>query len=160
MTEKLPELKRTSWIILLTCVVLFLLSLFFWIKNFPGIRRCFIFKSSDSDIMRIENRFEPMFPISGKIQNYIDELLVGPVSEHCTPVFSKGTTLKDCFVRGSKLYVNLSSDLLKTDAYNTDFKAQINVFKLNIMANFRYIKEIEVFIDGKVPFEKENNLLK
>ncbi|MBQ5998507.1 MAG: GerMN domain-containing protein [Treponema sp.] len=153
MTERLPELKKTSWIILLTGTLIFAISLFFWIIDFPGVRRAFVFKSSDSEILRIENRFEPLFPAQGKIRNYIDELLVGPLSEHCCTVFAKRTKVLYCFQRDQILYVNLSADLLAADAENTDFKAQIELFKKNVMLNFPEIKKIELFIDGKVPFE-------
>ena len=156
MIEKIPEFKRTSWIIFCACSLIFLLSLFFWILNFPGIRRSFVYKSSNSDVLKIENRFESIFPVSGKINNYIDELLTGPISEHCCPVFAKGTRLKNCYLRDSKLYVNLSADVLKADAYNTDFREQIDLLKKNIFNNFKNIKEIEVFFYGKLPFEYLN----
>ena len=58
--------------------------------------------------------------------------MTGPVSEHCCPVFAKGTRLKNCYLRDSKLYVNLSADVLKADAYNTDFREQIDLLKKNI----------------------------
>jgi len=155
MTERLPELKKTSWMILFAGTLIFAISLFFWIIDFPGVRRTFIFKSSDSEILRVENRFEPIFPVQGKIRNYIDELLVGPLSEHCCSVFAKGTKVLSCFQRDQTLFVNLSPELLASDAENTDFKAQIGLFKMNVMHNFPEIKKIELFIDGKVPFEKK-----
>ncbi|MBQ1627565.1 MAG: GerMN domain-containing protein [Treponema sp.] len=155
MTERLPELKKTSWMILFAGTLIFAISLFFWIIDFPGVRRTFIFKSSDSEILRVENRFEPIFPVQGKIRNYIDELLVGPLSEHCCSVFAKGTKVLSCFQRDQTLFVNLSPELLASDAENTDFKAQIELFKMNVMHNFPEIKKIELFIDGKVPFEKK-----
>ena len=95
------------------------------------------------------------FPVHGKIRNYIDELLVGPLSEHCCSVFAKGTKVLSCFQRDQTLFVNLSPELLASDAENTDFKAQIELFKMNVMHNFPEIKKIELFIDGKVPFEKK-----
>lgn len=155
MTERLPELKKTSWMILFAGTLIFAISLFFWIIDFPGVRRTFIFKSSDSEILRVENRFEPIFPVQGKVRNYIDELLVGPLSEHCCSVFAKGTKVLSCFQRDQTLFVNLSPELLASDAENTDFKAQIELFKMNVMHNFPEIKKIELFIDGKVPFEKK-----
>lgn len=155
MTEKLPELKKTSWIILIAGLLLFVISFTFWIFDFPGVRRTFIFKSSDSEVLRVENRFEPVFPAQGKIRCYIDELLVGPLSEHCRTVFAKGTRVEYCFQRGQKLYVNLSADLLSVTDENTDFAGQIELFKKNIHLNFPEIKDIEVYIAGKLPYESQ-----
>ena len=112
-----------------------------------------MFVSSDSELLRIENRFEPLKPAQGSIRNYVDELLLGPVSEHCRPVFAKGTRCISCFRRRDTLYVNLSEDLLRADAFHTDFAADIDLFKRNIFNNFRYIKKIELFVNGRVPFE-------
>ena len=37
-----------------------------------------------------------------------------------------------------------------------DFKDfAFELFKKNIKHNFRYIKEVVLFVDGKIPFEKE-----
>lgn len=154
MTEKLPKLKNTSWVILLVLAVFLVSSVFIFIKDFPGLRRSFIFRSSEGEGLRIENRFEPVFPQQGRVQNYIDELLLGPVSEHCMPVFAKGTKVIYCLQNGSKLTVNLSRDFLGADAVNTDFRAQIELFKLNVKKNFPGIKEVELFVDGRIPFEK------
>lgn len=153
MTEKLPKLKNSSWIILLLILFFFAFSMFFFIKDFPGMRRSFVFRSSEGTGLRIENRFEPVFPPQGRVRNYIDELLLGPISEHCMPVFAKGTKVIYCIQNGSKLTVNLSRDLLTADAFNTDFREQIELFKLNVTKNFPGIKKIELFVDGKVPFE-------
>ena len=69
------------------------------------------------------------------------------------PVFAKGTKVIYCIQNGSELTVNLSRDLLTADAFNTDFREQIELFKLNVTKNFPGIKKIELFVDGKVPFE-------
>ncbi len=160
MTDKLPKLKNTSWIILLIIVFFLSLSMFFFIKDFSGVRRTFVFHSTEGGNLKIENRFEPVFPAQGKVRNYIDELLLGPISEHCKPVFEKGTKVDYMILEGSKLTVNLSKELLTADAFSTDFKSQIELFKLNIKKNFHGIKNIEIYIDKKIPFESisEKNL--
>ena len=89
------------------------------------------------------------------IQNYIDELLLGPVSEHCTPVFEKGTKVLSCFKKDNVLYINLSDDVLKADSQTTDFRKQIDLFEKNVFRNFGSINKIELFIDGKTAFDAD-----
>ena len=155
MKIEAPKLKRTSYAILIVILASLLISLAVWLVKFPGIRRSFTYKSSDSDKYRIEYRYLPVKPVQGPIQNYIDELLLGPVSEHCTPVFEQGTKVLSCFKKENVLYVNLSKDLLSADSQTTDFRKQIELFERNVFRNFGTINKIELFIDGKTAFDAD-----
>lgn len=128
-------------------------SLLAYILNFPGSRRVFIFRSSDSDRLSIEKRYLKGVPESQKISNYVDELLLGPVSEHCVPVFALGTRNISCFEREGTVYVNLSNDMLKGTGKLSDFKYSLSLLEKNIMTNFPSVKVVEVFIDGHKPYE-------
>ncbi len=149
---KIPKLEKSSYFILAFIFLYFFVSLMVWIVKFPGIRRTFIFQSSDSQKFRIETRYAPVNPPQGKYHYYIDELLLGPISEHCKEIFQSGTKVLGCSKKNDTLYVNLSKELLQADAFETDFKAQIELFKLNITRNFSNIKKVEIFIDGTTPF--------
>ncbi|MBQ5472426.1 MAG: GerMN domain-containing protein [Treponema sp.] len=155
MKIEAPKLKRTSYAILLVILASMLISLVAWFIKFPGIRRSFVYQSSDSDKYRVEYRYLPAKPVQGPIQNYIDELLLGPVSEHCTPVFEKGTKVLSCFKKDNVLYINLSDDVLKADSQTTDFRKQIDLFEKNVFRNFGSINKIELFIDGKTAFDAD-----
>lgn len=155
MKIEAPKLKRTSYAILLIILASLLISLAIWFVKFPGIRRSFTYKSSDSDKYRIEYRYLPAKPVQGPIQNYIDELLLGPISEHCTPVFEKGTKVLSCFKKENVLYINLSDDLIRADSQTTDFRKQIDLFEKNVFRNFGTINKIELFIDGKTAFDAD-----
>lgn len=128
-------------------------SFMFWLIKFPGGKAVFIYESADKKTLSVERRFYKGKPSVSKIQTYVDELLLGPVSERCKPIFAQGTKALSCFERGNVLYVNLSSDLLKADEKETDFRKQINLFEKNIRSNFPLIREINLFIDGNAPFE-------
>lgn len=88
---KIPKLEKSSYFILAFLFLYFFVSFMVWIVKFPGIRRTFVFQASDSGRQRLETRYEPVNPPQGKYHYYIDELLLGPISEHCQGIFQKGT---------------------------------------------------------------------
>lgn len=152
MKVSVPKLEKSSYFILSFIFLFFFISLMIWVARFPGIRRSFIFQASDSDKIRIETRYVPINPPQGKVQYFIDELLLGAVSEHCSPVCASGTKVISCFQREGTLYLDLSKEFLRDDAYQADFRKQLDLIRLNIQKNFPGIKNIEIFIDGKTPF--------
>lgn len=155
MKIAVPKLEKSSYIILAFIFLFFFVSLMVWVAKFPGIRRTFIFHASDSDKYRIETRYVPINTAQSKYQYYIDELLLGPVSEHCSPIFCKGTRVISCFVKDSVLYVNLTDDIFRADAFTADFRSDIDLFKMNVLNNFSNIKQIELFIEGVRPYEEK-----
>ena len=152
MKVSVPKLERSSYFILSFLFLFFFISLMAWLAVFPGIRRTFIFNSSDSSKLRLETRYVPIHPEQGKYQFFIDELLLGPVSEHCSGIFASGTRVKRCFRRDDTLFVDFSKELLQADAFSADFEAQFALFKMNVLKNFPEIKNVEIFIDGTTPF--------
>lgn len=152
MKIAVPKLEKSSYIILVFIFLFFFVSLMVWVARFPGIRRTFIFHASDSDKYRIETRYVPINTPVNKYEYYIQELLLGPVSEHCSPVFYTETRVLSCFLKDSVLYVNLSEDMMKADAFNTDFQSDIDLFKRNVIKNFPKVKQIELFIGGVKPY--------
>ena len=149
---KIPKLEKSSYFILAFIFLYFFVSLMIWIVKFPGIRRTFIFQASDSEKFRLETRYEPVNPPQGKYHYYINELLLGPISEHCKGIFQKGTKVLSCSKKNDTLYVNLSKEMLQANALDTEFKSQIELFKTNITRNFPNIRKVEIFIDGTTPF--------
>ena len=153
MKVKNYSINLKNFILILILFVLALFSFIFWKVSDYGTRRVFIFESSDSKTLCIENRFVKGESSASKYQMYIDELLLGPISEHCKPVFSTETKVLSCFEREGTLFVDLSSDLVKVNASSGDFKDKIELFRKNILSNFTSLKKVEVFIQGNVPFE-------
>lgn len=153
MKIKIPQLKKFSYIIIIIILFSLFLSFLFWTVNFPGIRRIFIYQSTDSDSYSMEYRYLSLFPENGKIRNYVDELLLGPISEHCKPIFVLGTKVVSCFERDSLLYLDLSASIFNDVDKKVNFEKQIKLLKRNILKNFKNIKDIEIFIDGEPVFE-------
>ncbi len=152
---KIPKLEKSSYYILTFLFLFFFISMIAWIVKFPGVRRSFVFKASDSKKFRLETRFVPVITPQNKYCYYINELLEGPISEHCTKIFASGTTLINCFKKGDTLFVTLSKEVFHSDASTTDYNFQIELFKKNIYKNFPNIKNIELFIEGTSQFQAE-----
>lgn len=155
MKIKIQHLTIYSYILLTVIVLSAAVSFVVWTIRFPGIRRTFVYESTSSDSYSIESRYLVSNPEQGKIRNYIDELLLGPISEHCRPIFADGTRVLSCFRRNSVLYVELSDDFLHDDPEKTDFKKKLELFKRNIIRNFPGIKKVVVFAGGNELFAND-----
>lgn len=146
------RLSKTSKII---CAVsfAFLISLAVFICSNKGVRRVFYFPQFDGMHNASEVRNLPSKPVQGKVALFVDELLLGPETERCRPLFSPGTHAEFCFVRGNTAYIGLSKDVLYENAPATHIKQGTELFRKNILKNFAYIKSVELFVDGKPVFE-------
>lgn len=152
MKIKIPRLRIHSYILLAVIALSATVSFIVWAVHFPGVRRTFVYESAASGSYSIESRYLVSDPEQGKIRNYIDELLLGPISEHCRPIFADGTRVLSCFRRNSVLYVEISDDFLLDDAEKTDFRKKCGLFKKNIIRNFPGIKQVVVFAGGNELF--------
>ena len=112
-------------------------------------RRTFSFPIIGSDELAYEVRYLPRHPVQGDICLYIDELLLGPQTQRACPLFSAGTKNDFCFMRDKILYIGLSKDVLYEIPEAARIKDGIVLFEKNIRKNFRGVKEIALFIDGK-----------
>ncbi|MFA6855805.1 MAG: GerMN domain-containing protein [Treponema sp.] len=112
-----------------------------------------MFESSDNGKICMEWRYLPLKPVQGRVNMYVDELLLGPETDRFKPLFSPGTKAVSCFKRGGTLYVDLS-DLLLTEAGEASaIKNGIKLFRRNILHNFENIHTVEVFVGGRPAYE-------
>ena len=136
-------------------IVCLSVSLFMWARHSFGVRRTFVYKSASSDALNIETRYLPSAPVEGQIQNYIDELLLGSLSERCQHIFPKGTAILSCFEREGDLYVDFSEDLIRNaDPTTTHFSEEFALFCNNIKRNFSTVRRIHIFINGRESYEQ------
>ena len=142
-------LKKSTLCIIICIVSAFIIAAVSWMVKFPGVRRVFMFQSSDSGKICMEARYLPVRPVQGRIRMYVDEALLGPETEHCRPLFSPGTKAVSCFVRKGVLYVNLSEDVLQENGGASSIKEGTKLFRKNILHNFEQIHTVEVFVGGK-----------
>ncbi len=117
-----------------------------------GARRTFIFPSADAGKYIIETRFLPENPVQGDIGLYVDELLLGSLSERTLLLFTPGTSVLSCFLRDGTLYLDLSDDMLAMGDGVADIKDAVRLLRRNLTDNFREIKEIELFVGGRYAY--------
>jgi len=87
------------------------------------------------------------------IRYYIDELLLGSGVERTKKLFAQGTKVNSCFVRDDVIYLDLSSDLLQPGNDTVNIDEGVVLLEKNIKKNFPGIKEVKLFVDGKMAFE-------
>lgn len=133
--------------------VVFIFSMIFFIAGNNKYRRVFIFPSVEDGKYVVEYRYLNKKPVQGDVQFYIDELLLGPQIERTKLIFTRGTEVLSCFVRGNVLYLNLSADLLSGGDEATSIKNGFELLERNVCRNFSKIQKIEFFVDGKYAFE-------
>lgn len=143
-------------------VFLFLLvALIFSVTMFcigtEGHQRIFLFESMDKPGLFIETRtlvpYQDNQDLQADIEQYIRDLLLGPLTNRFRFVFSFGTKLESCFIRDGVLYVNVSSQALKPNETTSSIEQGVNVFKKNIVTNFPQINSVEFFINSVKAYE-------
>src|SRR5574344_3148581 len=107
----------------------------------PGHRYVMYFESLD-DRLCTEARFLKRKPVQGREHLFVDELLLGPLTNRYRPLFAPGTKAEFCFVRGKTMYVGLSKDAVQISAKSVDIKKGMELFKENILRNFTNIDTI------------------
>ncbi|MBP3710744.1 MAG: GerMN domain-containing protein [Treponema sp.] len=147
-------MKKSSVILAAVCAASLGLSLVVWCFRLPGTRYVFMFESASNSKICMESRYLPRNPVQGKVNMYVDELLLGPLTAEYMPLFSRGTKAESCFMRGDVLYVNLSDALLAEDGNASEIKQGIELFRKNILYNFRNIHTVDVFVAGEYAYEE------
>ena len=117
------------------------------------------FPSYDGDGFFCEPRYLPkLIDDHQALSMFVDELLLGPVTNRYGRVFPKGTKLEYCFEGdggqgGQTLYVGLSRDALFAGEL-LSVKEEVDLLRLNIVKNFTYLNKIDVAIDGVSVYEE------
>lgn len=117
-------------------------------------RAVFYFPSMDTDKLCTEVRYLPDDPIQGELSFYVDELLLGPMTNRYKFLFSLGTKADFCTLEDDVLYLGLSKDALFATKDSVDIRTGIKLLKVNLVKQFTEIKTVLVYIDGKSVFEE------
>ena len=126
--------KTTAFIAIVSAS--FVLSLVLWIISFPGVRYVFMFQSAATGKICMESRYLPRRPVQGKVNCYVDELLLGPLTAEYCPLFTRGTRAQSCFVRDGILYVDLSDALISESDGASEIGQGMELFRKNILYNY------------------------
>lgn len=128
--------------------ILILVLAFHFVSHRGTDRRVFIYSVSGSSRNQKEIRYLDSNPVQGKIQYYVDELVLGPSFYRGRPLFTLGTKVEYCFQKEKNLYVGLSEEAVLQENGSPSIEEACKLFKKNIKKNFTGIKNIEIFIDG------------
>jgi hypothetical protein len=117
------------------------------------VRRTFIFFTQEKGNMVVEERF---FPRSGSqevdIRQYMEDVLLGPATPDVAPLFPQETILESLMYRGNILYIGLSEAAALPPAGGENVFTNLHTLYSEIQRNFRYIKDVKLFIKGNEVF--------
>ena len=129
-----------------------LFSAVLYAKNSSTERTLFYFRSFDRDDLCTEMRYLPRNPVQGEVRLFVDELLLGPMTNRYKSIFVPGTQAEFCIVEGDTLYLGLSREALQVDAEMESIRDSVALLKRNIVKRFTKINTVLVYIDGKSAF--------
>ncbi len=116
-------------------------------------RHVLYFASYDTPKICTEVRHLPLHPVQGREAAFVDELLLGPMTNRYKRLFAHGTRAEFCFREGHTLHVGLSEEALYPDAEAYDIRKGVELLRANIVRNFTKINSVEVYIAGKSVWE-------
>lgn len=141
-----PFLQIASFLACAAIVFVIMLSVLFspWKQ-----RSVFFFPGMNGRTTVMEVRYLPRAKTrEARVERYVSELLLGPITPGSSSLFAKKTALVDCMVRKNDAYVNLSPEALDGLNASTDFRTATEIFKKNVCTNFRSVDRIYLYFDG------------
>jgi hypothetical protein len=89
-----------------------------------------------------------------EVKRYVEEVLLGPMSHGAAGFFPVGT-VQACIVDGETAFIGLSAQAALAGVtgpeggYTVDSMRAVDTLREDIGRNFRQLKNIEIFIDGR-----------
>ena len=112
-------------------------------------RSVMYFPSFGTDDVCTEVRYLPEDSGVDPLVQYVDELLLGPMTNRFEHLFGQGTKVEFCTVEKGVCYVGLSREALHPNKQTADIQAGIELLKVNIVKRFTEISTVLVYIDGR-----------
>lgn len=138
-------------------ILILAVSIFLYNSENLGKRRVLYFEAVDGSGLYIESRrITEYSSTQGRdvhVQQFVQELLLGPVTNGFKSLFLQGTRLESCFVQENILFINLSKEALFPGATTSSTKDGVNLLVYNIKKNFSWIESVEIYIDGNKVYE-------
>lgn len=132
-------------------------SVFLFHAENIGSRRVLYFEAMDGNGLHMESRrIMGYYSAQGRevhVRQFVQELLLGPVTNGFRSLFQQGTRLKSCFAQDDVLFINLSREALLPAATTSATKNAVDLMILNIKRNFSWIRSVEIYIDGNKVYE-------
>jgi hypothetical protein len=144
--------RRSQVLVVLVMMGAFALSFVFFLQQRPGPRRVFYFTDFEGTRTFKEVRFLSDTPVQGDVRLFVDELLLGPLTNGYRMLFAPGTRATLCVEQKRTLYVDLALDigaLFAPERTALPWDEGAALFKQNIRANFPGMREVVLFINGQ-----------
>ncbi|MDR1909403.1 MAG: GerMN domain-containing protein [Spirochaetaceae bacterium] len=114
-----------------------------------SLRHTFVFYPPGRDVEIVEERMlRRADSREARIRRYVEESLLGPVSPALSPLFPRETALHSLLFRDGVVYVNLSPEAALPAAEGGDCFRSLYTLHAGIRRNFRYVKDVRLFIEG------------
>ena len=116
-------------------------------------RRTFEFFTFDNSSSVVEDRMLHKAPVlEDDIKNYVNELILGPVSLDYAPLLTKGTKLRSFMYRDRVVYADFSKEAaLHVQGGQPLFDSFITLNQ-GIRRNFNDVLEVKLFVNGNEVF--------
>ena len=144
---EVTRLKNTFLISLF--IGIFVFSLFTFFKKNIQPRFVYYFYSYNNDkiyteIRRANNEIE-----QDKVKFFVDDLLLGPMTNRYKTLFPIGTKLDFCFSKNKELNLGLSTESISIKKLDKKaLEKGVALLRLNILRNFKNYNKINIYIDG------------
>jgi hypothetical protein len=119
-----------------------------------SFRRIFIFESYDTAENSMEIRYLKKNNGEEAIREFVEELVLGPMSDRYIRLFPYGTKVLSCFIRDNVLYTDLSEEAAFTNGNATETKKACMLLEENIRQNFSGLTDYKVFMMGNEVYAK------
>jgi hypothetical protein len=145
--------KKIAILVGLIAMTAAAIAVLLFLDSRPGDRRVFSFLSYDDDKIHTEVRFLPTESVQGSVRLYVDEILLGPLTNRYRLLFTQGTRVLSCIQSGSTLYLDLSEEALFNIDPAPPVQDAVEILEKSIKQNFSSISTVEIFINGKKVYE-------
>jgi len=149
--------KPVLYMAIMVFIFLFSISGFFLFKSYQKI--VVLYPLDNMENVEGELRTIPFsFHRNLRIEFFLKEMLLHPVSVHLNPIVPEGVAL-NFFIydqETKELYLDISDDVVLVDRIHQrypDDARMLSIIKENVRYNFHFINKIYISIDGMVPFE-------
>jgi hypothetical protein len=120
------------------------------------VRRTFVFYSINDGMVAVEDRMLKRSPSRElDIARYVEEVLLGPISQDSAPLFPPETRLRSLLYRDGVVYADLSESAALPPLDDGDVFRNLYTLNTGIRRNFSFVKDVRLFIAGKAGYYDE-----
>ena len=116
-------------------------------------RRTFVFYAIGSGDITVEERMlRRAESREHDVARYVEEALLGPISQDLLPLFPRGTRLRSLLYRNGVVYADFSGDAALQLVEGGEVFRNFDTLRSGIERNFPGVEEVRFFIEGRAAF--------